>query len=196
MIRVKRARLVAIPKKNGGVRPIAIGETLLKLAELVLFQRYEGTLQSLFQPSQQGILSKSGCERVVHELRSLYEQGHAILSIDLRNAFNAPSRDEIAKAVFGFATLRPFHRLFGAEYAEPTELLFYGSRGQLSGVVHSESGVRQGSPMSTLLFCSFLQPILETLIQEFPMLKIHAYIDDINRRRRRRRHGGLCSANR
>ena len=40
--------------------------------------------------------------------------------------------------------------------------------------------MRQGSPLSTLLFCTFIQTALETLRDEFPEIKIYAYIDDIN----------------
>ena len=180
MRRLKRARLVAIPKPNGGVRPIAMGETLLKLAELVLLLRHESSLATLFQPLQQGVLSKSGCESVIHNLSDLYEQGHVILSLDFRNAFNVPSRDEIAKAVFGFATMKPFQRVFAAQYKEASELLFYGHTGTLYCVLESNAGVRQGSPLSTVFFCCFLQPMLETIAQEFPNVKVLAYVDDVS----------------
>ena len=115
MKRLKRARLVGIPKPAGGIRPIAVGEVWLKLAEVVLLQRHEKKLAPLFSPHQYGVMVKSGCERVVHELRERYIEGCNILSIDLKNAFNSPSRDEIAKAVFAFSSLRPFYRLFCAE---------------------------------------------------------------------------------
>ena len=35
-------------------------------------------------------------------------------------------------------------------------------------------------PPLPLYFCTFLQPILETIAQEFPSLNIYAYVDDIN----------------
>ena len=63
--------IIAIPKPNGGVRPVAIGEVWMKLAGLVLIQRFETTLRPLFTPIQQGVLSKGGCERVVHKLNEI-----------------------------------------------------------------------------------------------------------------------------
>ena len=181
MARLRRARLVAIPKSDEHVRPIAVGELILKLAGLILLQRHEGSLEKLFTPIQHGVMLKGGCEQVVHKLHALYKEEYAILSIDLKNAFNSPSRDDIARSVFAFHTLKPFHKFFHAEYAEPSEMLFYGSDDdQLFGTVSSTAGVRQGSSLSTLYFCSFLQPLLETLAQEFPELRIYAYIDDVN----------------
>ena len=178
--RLNRARLIAIPKPDGGVRPVAMGDVFGKLAGIILFQRYENTLEPLFAPMQQGIMSKAGCERIVHTLHEKYLTGHSILSVDLKNAFNTPSRNDVAKHVFGIATLRPFQRYFAAEYSEQSQLLFYGSEGKLVDTVSSSSGVKQGSPLSTLYFCTYLQPVLETLAEEFPGINIHAYIDDIN----------------
>ena len=180
MHRLKRARLLALPKPDNNIRPIAMGEIILKLAGILLLQRYEKTLPPLFAPFQYGVMMKNGCEKVIHELTDLYNMGHAILSVDLTNAFNSPSRDEIAKCVFGMSTLRPFRRIFTAEYAEPSELLFYGADGKFAGTIQSSAGVRQGSPLSTLYFCAMLQPILETLAEEFPGVQIFAFVDDIN----------------
>ena len=142
--------------------------------------RHEHTLEKLFAPLQFGVSVKSGCEKVVHRLHDHFLAGNAILSIDLANAFNSPPRSEIAKAVFGLHTLRPFHRLFHAEYSEASELLFYGRDGHYHGSVESTAGVRQGSPLSTLFFCAFLQPILETIASEFQTLNYLLMWDDIN----------------
>ena len=157
--RLNRARLVAIPKGGGGVRPVAMGEVLNKLAGIVLMQRYEHTLAPLFAPMQQGVFARAGCERIVHKLRERYNKGHSMLAIDFKNAFNSPCRKEIAKHVFAFSALRPFQRFFQVEYAGTSELLFYGSENKLFGVVPSSSGLRQGSPLASLYFCIYMQPI-------------------------------------
>ena len=93
--------------------------------------------------------------------------------------FNTPSRTEMAKSVFAFATLKPFQRFFTAEYSEPSDLLYFGSDGNLASIIPSSAGVRQGSALASLYFCVFCQPILETLAMEFPGVEINAYIDDI-----------------
>ena len=170
---------MVLADSSWGVRPVAVGEVIMKLAGLVLVQRFEVTLQPLFAPIQQGVMAKSGCERVVHTLNSLYKEGSCIMSIDVKNAFNAPSRNDLARAVYGLATLRPFQRFFHAEYAAPSELLYYGHEGKHVGTILSTNGVRQGSTLSTVYFCALLQPVLETLAAKYPKVKINAYVDDI-----------------
>ena len=180
MKRLRRARLVALPKNNNAVRPVAVGEVFLKLAGLILLLRHEHAFEKFFLPMQHGVMSKAGCETIIHEINRRYLEGNAILTVDLKNAFNCPPRDEIAKSLLAFHTLRPFQRFFAAEYGTPSELLFFGQNGELFGTVKSSSGVRQGSSLSTLYFCTMLQPILESLAQEFPTLRIYAYVDDIS----------------
>ena len=182
MRRLRRARLVALPKTAQAVRPVAMGEIFLKLAGLILLLRNEHKFEKLFLPMQHGVMSRAGCETIVHELNRRYMEGCAILSLDMKNAFNSPSRDEIAKAIFAFSALRPFQRLFVAEYGAASELLFYGKNGELFSTVESSAGVRQGSPLSTLYFCSFLQPILETIA-----LRQQATLRQQSNRNRRRR---------
>ena len=121
MTRLKRARLVAIPKADGGIRPVAVGEMFLKLAEVVMLQKYERSLGTLFAPWQYRVSQKSGCESIVHQLQESYMKGEKILSIDLCNAFNSPYRDHIADSLYSYATLRPFQRLFHAQYSKPSE---------------------------------------------------------------------------
>ena len=80
MNRLKRARLVALPKADKGVRPICVGEVFLKLAGIVLVARHEHTLEKLFAPLQFGVSVQSGCEKVVHRLHSPLSrrQSHSI----------------------------------------------------------------------------------------------------------------------
>ena len=175
MNRLKRVRLVALPKQNNGVRPICVGEVFVKLAGIILVARHEHTLEKLFSPLQFGVSVESGCEKVIHRLRQHYGEGKSILSIDLANAFNSPTHGDMAKTVFGMCTLSPFRRFFHTEYAEPSELLYYGKDGELVDTILSSTGVRQGSPLSTLYFCTFMQPILETIAAQFPQIKVFAY---------------------
>ena len=81
--------------------------------------------------------------------------------------------------MFAFATLRPFQRFFFFEYSQASELLYFGSEGRFVEAIPSTAGLRQGSPLATLYFCAYLQPILERIAHEFPEVTVNAFIDDI-----------------
>ncbi len=78
------AILIALKKKDGGTRPIAIGETLRRLgAKLVLHH-----LEFPFSPFQFGIKTKQGMEIIVHKLRRIVESS-------ISNPFNTHSQHSI-----------------------------------------------------------------------------------------------------
>ena len=54
--RLTRCRLEALPKQINKLRPIAIGETILKVCGIILLQRHEDALKKHFQTFQRGIL--------------------------------------------------------------------------------------------------------------------------------------------
>ena len=82
--RLTRCRIIALAKPNNGVRPVAMGDTIIKICGTILLQRHEAALKSLFQPIQRGILQKNACESIVHELLSEYEAGNTVLTIDFK----------------------------------------------------------------------------------------------------------------
>ncbi len=63
-----RTRLVGLGKPDGGVRPIAVGEALLKLAARVGFERVRGDAQRFFGNLQFGVLAAGGLETIVHNV--------------------------------------------------------------------------------------------------------------------------------
>ena len=153
--RLTRCRIIALAKPNNGVRPVAMGDTVLKICGSILLQRHESALKSLFQPIQRGILQKNACESIVHELLSEYEAGNTVLTIDFKNAYNTPHRTAIEKALTQYPIFKHFMRMFYLEYGQPTELLFFANN-SLHSVIQSSSGVRQGSALSSVYFCTVL----------------------------------------
>lgn len=75
------AALIALAKKNGDIRPIAIG---LNWPARLLAQR--------LAPIQNGFGIKGGAEAIVHAVRAFVEANHpnpmAVIKFDYRNAFN------------------------------------------------------------------------------------------------------------
>jgi hypothetical protein len=166
---IAASRLVAIPKKGGGVRPVAVGEALLRLAEAYGFDHATEVIESL-SPIQLAFL-RGGAEKAIHSLRAEHELGHTILSIDCINAFNRVSRQKILQVM---ASRLP--------QLLPLFCMLYGSASDLVHAVcliTSQEGVRQGGVWSSLLFCLAIQDTLEECQRTFPLATIRAYMDDI-----------------
>merc|ERR1711923_438806 len=63
------ANLTALSKPDGGVRPIAIGLTLRRLAAKVAIGKVKSKFPELFHPHQLGVALPKGAEIGVHSLR-------------------------------------------------------------------------------------------------------------------------------
>ena len=91
------ARLHALPKKNGGVRPIAVGETIRRLVGKVLCHATRDDSNQYFWPLQVGVGVKLGGEAAVHTARQWAERNagtadKVLLKVDFQNAFNSVDR--------------------------------------------------------------------------------------------------------
>ena len=124
------ASLVALEKKDGGMRPIAVGCTLRR------------AFGALLAPRQLGYGTPHGAEAAVHAARLFLDNlqpNEVILKLDFKNAFNTIRRDKMLKAVRSLAPdLAPF--VYSA-YSEPS-ILFWGEQTLLS-----REGVQQGDPL-------------------------------------------------
>lgn len=155
-----------------------MGESLLKLASVVAFQKRLPDVLAYFKDTQFGVGDKGGAEKVVHRVREDYLNGRCILTIDKRNAFNYPSRVDIQKSLLEKDDFSILFGLFDLEYSVGSRLFYYHN-GKLFGTVDSKAGVRQGSVLSPFYFCLVLHPILKRLEKAFPDLNVYAYMDDV-----------------
>ena len=88
---------MATAKKDGGVRPLAAGEVLRRLAAEVLCTTVRDEALAALWPLQVGVAPKMGTERAVHTARQ-WAQRHVDIAdavavkIYFSNAFNTVSR--------------------------------------------------------------------------------------------------------
>ena len=164
------ASLLAFAKKDGGVRPIAVGVTLRRLAGKVACRSVSADCVELLKPRQFGVGVKGGAEALVHGARRYLDNlptNHMFVKLDFSNAFNSIRRDAMREAVALHAP-----SLLG--YVDSA----YGAATTLKlgeHVIESAEGVQQGDPLGPLLFCLTIQPLLRNIQSEF----VSGYLDDI-----------------
>ena len=163
-------RLLALNKKSGGVRPIAIGFTLRRLASKCANAFGVNHLKGFLQPCQLGVGTPGGCEAAIHSARRYLEAlpaDHVMVKLDFTNAFNSLHRHDMLTSVL--SRVPELYAYCYSAYSHPSTL-FYGSY-----VISSEEGPQQGDPLGPLLFCNTIQPLLSSLNSELNL----GYLDDI-----------------
>ena len=151
---------MALPKPQGGYRPIAVGEVLRRLSGKCLMRLVRDDAQTYFWTGQVGVAVPGGAERAIHAVRAWTQrhQGspHKILvKLDYSNAFNCVSRAAVlTSSAEHFPQLSRWATWC---YQQPSRLQF-GEH-----VLFSRAGVQQGDPLGPLLFSLALQPIIEEI---------------------------------
>ena len=166
-------RLHAANKKDGGIRPIAVGNILRRLVSKCISYDLSDRAATLLSPHQLGVGVRGGCEAIVHAVRETLDKDGTkwVLQGDLINAFNVADRgtalsevaDKFPEALAWVSTT----------YGAPSHLMFGDTH------ISSETGFHQGDPLASLLFSLVLQPVVKMIEQEVPGLKINAwFLDD------------------
>ena len=92
------ATLLAVKKKKGGLRPIAVGEVLRRLTSKCLSRSVLSDAIDILAPLQVGVGVKAGCEAIIHSVAHILEKQDQpslfrwVLLVDFSNAFNCVNR--------------------------------------------------------------------------------------------------------
>jgi hypothetical protein len=173
------SRLVALTKMEGKYRPIAIGELFPRLAGKLAMSKVTSAAAALLAPHQLGVGVASGAERIVHSLQhTLSDKGrrHAMLKLDISNAFNSCDRARALRVLYEQPALGAMWRMADFAYATPSQLLLQGCEGQH---LLSRNGVKQGDALSAVLFCLYLRDTLAE-VNTLADVELHGFFDDIN----------------
>ena len=188
------ARGVPLKKPDGGVRPIAVGETLRRLVGKVLVRAVKPKVLAYFEPMQKA-MSAGGTEAIIHWGRNLAMQWHASgsdaatsatppkigIKWDMKNAFNSISRVAMLRGVLEVVpeALPYLFRL----YEQAQHLVVLGSTVERPWVqIPVVTGTQQGDPVGPMLFSLGLHAVLRLIVAKHPTLGvegIRALMDDV-----------------
>ena len=170
------ANLFAAVKRNGGFRPVAVGEVYRRLSSKVCAYEVSPSAAEFLKPYQLGVGVKNGCESIIHALSSLISnkeiawEEKCILQVDLMNAFNLVDREEIFRQIrLHFPQLSSYVE---AAYG-PRAFLVFGAN-----ILLSCKGVHQGDPLALLLFAVVLHTLINRLREIQPPLAMSAWLSD------------------
>lgn len=174
------SQLIGIAKPNGGLRPIAMNECIMKLASCYALSTVD--VNNLpFADIQFGVKRAVGIEEMIHSLReelTVTNQNNAGMVIDFKNAFNAVDRATVLKTLYSHSALSGLWRIADFAYSQPTALYSRcTSTNRFMQSLMSEEGVRQGDPLSSLLFALSIQSTLAAV--DNTSVKVRAYLDDV-----------------
>ena len=152
--------LTALLKKDGGIRPIAVGDVLRRLTGKALVRAQKAKLVSYFSPLQVGVAVPCGAEAVAHGWKIIMElfagdPDIVAVKVDFDNAFNNANRAEMLRLC-----LLHFPELYGFAwfcYCKPSSLYLQGY--EAPEVILSRQGTQQGCPFGSFLYCLILHKL-------------------------------------
>lgn len=142
-------RLIALSKPDGGVRPIAIGESSRRLLGKILVKKFAQDVRADHEPLQVGVGTPDGGIAVIHSASAFLalNPNGVLINIDIKNAFNSMSRVamfEHYRQHPKLSSLVPILRLY---YMRTGNLLVHDGGDGI--IVHSNSGSQQGCNFGT-----------------------------------------------
>jgi len=155
-------RAVLIPKSNGGVRPIVVGECIIRLVAHMALKNVTTEMHSHFLPHQLGCGIPSGADAATALIQATLDAHPewVAISLDVRNAFNTFDRNTTWEPVRAITpSLFP---LFAYLYGAPSDQIFTDTDNTIR-TIPSTMGSRQGCVLGTFAYAIALQPTLQTI---------------------------------
>ena len=172
------ARIFALRKKTGGVRPIVIQDVFRRLSASCVAKSEARSISEACGAAQFAVGKAGGAAAYVLSARLFLERPDAVAlgAIDVHNAFNNVKRSLLFRAV---AELAPFLLGYVVAFYGKRSPLFTGSSRAEWFIVWAADGVAQGDPLATALFALCLAFLLRA-VQPPALVHSVAYADNVH----------------
>jgi len=193
---ITKSRTIFIPKKADSsspedARPISIASVALRHYHKILAKRLSTVLEPVFDKCQFGFRPKDGIAEAIAKLDEVFQttikkiSPMALALIDLRKAFDSVNHYAIYQTMLNIGLEEKFITYIRRLYEEASTILCF--KGQSSKPIIPKKGVRQGDPLSPLIFLLVFDNILRTIpniegiktIQGNEKINHLAYADDL-----------------
>ena len=139
-------RLVLLPKLDGGIRPVNVGEALLRLIGRIINVREAVLASAGFAPHQLAVGISGAGEKMARVTQAAFDSGLGILAADAPNAFNGIRRQFVQA---GLRLMAPSVESWFVRTHSGQATLRDSSGRRL---YLSSTGVRQGDPLGMLFY--------------------------------------------
>ena len=167
-------------------RPISLINTDQKILSHIIAFRLKGVLDVLIEPHQTAHLSNRNIHTSLLKLQTFateLSKREGIVALDFNKAFDKVDRkymiDMVERLPLDYQTKNIVSKMY-----ENTKAIV-NIEGLFSAAFNTESGVRQGCPMSALIFILAIEPLLQRiqrskLIKSSQINKSIAFADDVS----------------
>ncbi|XP_064464937.1 uncharacterized protein LOC135376257 [Ornithodoros turicata] len=166
-------------------RPISLGRTIAKLYAGCWASRLQCWIQDedVLSKCQKGFLPHDGVFEHNFVLQERFDNARSggkelcVAMLDYTNAFGSVPHNALVDAVKGAGTGATFVEIIQDIYSENTTTVL--SSNGCTEPIPTQAGIRQGCPLSGLLFNLVVDPIIRRIQGEGKEHRILAYADDI-----------------
>lgn len=173
-----RQTVITILHKSGDTkqpqnyRPIAIIPLLYKLFARLLYNRLEPILERHQCPDQAGFRHNYSTEDHLYTTTMIYERSHEwqlnlwMATVDFRKAFDTVDHDQLWRTLEQQDVPTPYIHLLQHLYTEQTATIRTDRQSRQFSL---QRGVKQGDPLSSLLFNACLEHLFQQLKQQWAL---------------------------